>query len=306
MQHGWVASPQVPPHEPPVAAHAVCVDGQTAPAATQEKPLQQPGVAPEVQPFCGQHGVPGVPHAERVPARHTWVPFAGAVPLATHAPRLQQPPARQEGPEQHGCPSRPHATQAKAAVHTWLVPQLVPAPTQVALVPSQHALVHEAPAQQVWPRAPHGWQTPVASQPRPAPLHVPPAQHGWPLAPHATHVRVASHTVDTSVQVPPPQHGWPVAPQGTQVPALHAPTVQRPPPQHAWVSAPQGTQVPPAPHAVPAPHEPPAQHGWLAPPHGTQPAALHTLPPPQLPPTATQRLAALQHPLPQLAPGQHA
>ncbi len=196
---------------------------------------------------------------------HVAWPPPHELPLATHLPRMQQPPLSQELSAQHGWPSPPHC---------WQVPPLVPLPFAHAVVEALHQF---------------GWPAPPLQHGCPSPPQVPhpPAAHTLVAAvPHA--VPVSTHVLacvqQPLVQVLSAQHGWVEPPHAVHAPfeqtsvgephgspeAMHeppAPPEQQPPPAHGVAPAqqgcpgsPHGSHVPPALHTNPLLHVEP-QHG---------------------------------------------
>jgi hypothetical protein len=150
---------------------------------------------------------------------------------------MQVPPAWQTSPAQQAPPSAPQFVQMRG----------IPPPG----LGQPRPLAQLAPAQQTWPRAPHGsqvmpasaaWQDRLAPQ-APSP---PPAQQALPRLPQATQlppeqrapeaVQVIGPPPPPASTTPPPQHVWPTAPQAVppavwQDPFEHVPAV--PAPRHA-------------------------------------------------------------------------
>ena len=179
-----------------------------------------------------QHGCPGPPHATQLPAWHT-LPIAHMLP------------------GQQAVPAMPHATHWFCAVHTWLLPQLTPGPTQRWLLESQHEALHIWLAQHGWVRPPQPAHLPLFRQASPVEqselaamhtralltvsqqpaLHTSPGQQAVPGMPQATHTLLVQ-VVPLAVQVLAPQQGWPGPPQATQVLLAHTePPAEHWPPQ---------------------------------------------------------------------------
>lgn len=105
--------------------------------------------------------------------------------------------------------------------------------------------------QQVWPRVPHaaiiGWQLPLMHA-SPEPHAAAPAQQIWPVAPHDRQVPPA-HAREEPQAIPLAQHGWSDPPQTTVPESPVAPAsvpgivIRQAPLTHAIVPAHAGPEV---------------------------------------------------------------
>jgi hypothetical protein len=158
--------------------------------------------------------------------------------------------------------------------------------------------LHSAPAQQLWPLAPHVAQLPDTHTSPPlhhSPPVLLPGQQGSAVPPQPTHT-FAAHTENGAVHpTPPPQQAWPTPPQP---PPWHAALKHFPwPPPHVAVFATHVLTV--WSQQAPPPHHAPSQQGCPLPPQAAHlfVAALHASP------ATVQKFAP--SPCPPGAPVQH-
>jgi hypothetical protein len=247
----------LPLHAPP-AAHATHM-----PVPLQTRLVPQP-----------------VPAAFAVPSTHVWTPVVHAVTPLTHAP---------PGFVVHAWPAV-QSVHWPLALHTWLVPQVVPGDLAAPSIQVCTPVAHD-----VTPLA-HAPGLPVHACPSAQATHAPLPSHTIPAPQAAPAARLAkSRQTDAPVVqlVTPVLHGdglvvqLALAVQATQLPALLQTMLVPQLMPVGWLASSAQVRAPVAHEVTPVLHAPGLVEHACPPAHATHaPAVLQTMPTPQLVPAA--------------------